>query len=151
MKLIDLFNAINWQPYLRKYIFHWNIYGCYILLHIRNNSYCRSGLLCSLSCRLWLVILGLVVSFWEAHNNGLELTSPLAKQYNRATRRPYHLRANRFSSHEEKNHNKQLCVFCSRYYLEWAECEVDKVPGVTTAALHAFIDQHGEHDFVDPQ
>lgn len=39
----------------------------------------------------------------------------------------------------------------SRCYLEWAEGEVDKVPGVATAALHAFIDQHSEDDFMDPQ
>lgn len=36
-------------------------------------------------------------------------------------------------------------------HLERAEGEVDKVPSVATAALHAFIYQHGEHHFMNPQ
>lgn len=42
-------------------------------------------------------------------------------------------------------------MLCLWYNLEWAEGEVDKVPGVATTALHAFIDQHSEDNFMDPQ
>lgn len=55
-----------------------------------------------LSFKLSFVILGLVGNYLKVHNNGLELTSPLAKQYNTATRRPYHWRVNSVKSCERK-------------------------------------------------
>lgn len=75
-------------------------------------------------------------------------TSPLAKQYNTATRNPWKvgtlgLRWITFKT------NRNACHCMTN--LKWAERQIDKVPSIAAPALHAFVRQHQEHHFMDSQ
>lgn len=75
-------------------------------------------------------------------------TSPLAKQYNTATKNPWKVANDALQLIKMIKTNKNVRLMAN---LKWVESEIDEVLSIKTPALHAFICQHHKHHFMDSQ